>query len=293
MIHTEDVGKDVRIELALRGTTLYGNDFTDEEIASWFEDEREGYYELYGDKSPSDTTKPEYCYAEVADEHNFRWLPNRDFPSVLGIGSADGTELRPLLSKSETITILEPSDGFSDTSLDGKPVTYVKPVPSGIMPFDNDSFDVIVCFHTLHHIPNVSTVLNEIFRVLKPGGYALLREPTHSMGDWRHPRRGLTRNERGIPPRIFRNIIREAGYQIVREARCGFSLFTRLPHINKRSPWTYRWVIQLDALVCRLPIWSRHYHATHVWQKIRPISIAFVLQKPEPAFDVPTRTFTT
>jgi len=279
MNRSEHVPGDLRIELALRGKALYGNDFSDEEIAAWFEDEREGYYELYGDKNASDAAKPEYCYAEVADEHGFKWLPDRDFPSVLGIGSADGTELRPLLPRSGKVTILEPSEGFADTSLDGTPVAYVKPAPNGIMPFDADSFDVIVCFHTLHHIPNVSTVLNEIYRVLKPGGYVLLREPTHSMGDWRYPRRGLTKNERGIPPAIFRNMIREAGYLVVREARCGFSLFSRLPHINKRPPWTYRWIIRLDTLVCQLPIWPHYYHATHIWQKIRPISIAFVLQK--------------
>jgi len=41
----------------------------------------------------------------------------------------------------------------------------------------NESFDRIVCFDVLHHLPNWVEVLGEMYRVLKPGGMIGFREP--------------------------------------------------------------------------------------------------------------------
>lgn len=42
------------------------------------------------------------------------------------------------------------------------------------LPFDDQSFDVVVSFGVLHHTPDTEKALAEIFRVLKPGGRILL-----------------------------------------------------------------------------------------------------------------------
>ena len=39
------------------------------------------------------------------------------------------------------------------------------------------SFDVILCSHVLEHIPDDRKALSEFFRVLKPGGWAILQVP--------------------------------------------------------------------------------------------------------------------
>jgi SAM-dependent methyltransferase len=39
------------------------------------------------------------------------------------------------------------------------------------------SFDVILCNHVLEHVPDDAKALKEIFRVLKPGGVAILQTP--------------------------------------------------------------------------------------------------------------------
>jgi SAM-dependent methyltransferase len=41
------------------------------------------------------------------------------------------------------------------------------------MPFDNETFDVVYSFGTLHHTPNANKAIGEIHRVLKPGGLAI------------------------------------------------------------------------------------------------------------------------
>ena len=39
------------------------------------------------------------------------------------------------------------------------------------------SFDIVYCSHVLEHIPDDRKAMSEIFRVLKPGGWALIQVP--------------------------------------------------------------------------------------------------------------------
>lgn len=45
------------------------------------------------------------------------------------------------------------------------------------LPFDDASFDAVVCFETLEHVFNVDEVLKEIKRILKPNGKLLISIP--------------------------------------------------------------------------------------------------------------------
>ena len=43
--------------------------------------------------------------------------------------------------------------------------------------FADGTFDVILCYHVLEHIPNDAAAIAELARVLKPGGLAFLQVP--------------------------------------------------------------------------------------------------------------------
>lgn len=45
------------------------------------------------------------------------------------------------------------------------------------LPFQSNMYDVILCNHVLEHIPNDTLAMQELFRVLKPGGFAILQIP--------------------------------------------------------------------------------------------------------------------
>jgi len=45
------------------------------------------------------------------------------------------------------------------------------------IPFEDNTFDVIFCNHTLEHVNNDMQALQELSRVLKPGGWGILQSP--------------------------------------------------------------------------------------------------------------------
>ena len=45
------------------------------------------------------------------------------------------------------------------------------------LPFKDDSYDVIFCNHVLEHIPDDTKAMQELYRVLKPGGYGVFQVP--------------------------------------------------------------------------------------------------------------------
>lgn len=45
------------------------------------------------------------------------------------------------------------------------------------LPFEDDSFDVILCNHVLEHIPDDTQAMRELHRVLKPGGWGVFQIP--------------------------------------------------------------------------------------------------------------------
>ena len=45
------------------------------------------------------------------------------------------------------------------------------------LPFKDNSFDVILCNHVLEHIPDDTKAMQEMYRILKPGGWGIFQIP--------------------------------------------------------------------------------------------------------------------
>jgi ubiquinone/menaquinone biosynthesis C-methylase UbiE len=55
-------------------------------------------------------------------------------------------------------------------------ITYRTIKPFTALPFEDESINLITSLQVLHHIPNLDYYMNELVRILKPGGYLVVRE---------------------------------------------------------------------------------------------------------------------
>jgi SAM-dependent methyltransferase len=259
----------------LSGKKLYGDELLPTQIEDWHRDELEGYANL----DFVDSQKPVYLYHRLNILHGFSYLPNSRLSQALGIGSAYGEEFEPIINQIDSLTVLDPSDKFVRCSIHGIPVRYFKPAANGMIPFGDETFDLITCFSVLHHIPNVTFVVNEVFRCLKKGGFALIREPIVSMGDWNQVRSGLTKHERGIPMAYFDNIINNAHFEVLGKNLCVFPPLSRLSEKFGLLPYNDRFLTRLDRVLCYLTQKNATYHRTRFLEKLGPAGIFYVLTK--------------
>lgn len=89
--------------------------------------------------------------------------------------------------------------------------------------FPDASFDVIYCSHVLEHVPDDRKAMSELYRVLKPGGWAVLQVPIKGDVTLEDPsitcpseRRRLFGQEDHVRQygRDYRDRLREAGFAV-------------------------------------------------------------------------------
>lgn len=75
-------------------------------------------------------------------------------------------------------------DGKSSISFDERCTIEGRVADAERIPYEDNTFDVVVGHAVIHHIPDVEAAFAEMLRVLKPGGrFVIAGEPTR-IGDW-------------------------------------------------------------------------------------------------------------
>ena len=96
---------------------------------------------------------------------------------ILEIGSGTGTLLHRLREQGLRAQGVELRDSFIDQAkawYGDLPITQVSGL---VLPFRDQSFDVVMSFDVLEHIADSDGHLREVVRVLRPGGSYLLQTP--------------------------------------------------------------------------------------------------------------------
>lgn len=128
---------------------------------------------------------------------------------VLEVGCGEGRGVELLMSKSKSFTAVD--------KIEEALVQLRKRFPAGkfismnIPPLDglaDNSYDCVVSFQVIEHIKNDALYLQEINRVLKPGGLALFTTPNRKMSLSRNPwhiREYLAHELKALAAGIFAN----------------------------------------------------------------------------------------
>ena len=270
------------IERCLSGKELFGDNFSPDDLKLWYSIEEQAYAKLLGN---SEDLNQEYIYHGFNKFHAYNKLPDRFWSNVLSYGGAYCQELMPIIDKIGTVTVLEPGDKFQHGTLQSTsgetkvPLTYVKPDSSGKIQFDNESFDLITCISALHHVPNVSFVVTEICRILKHGGYCIIREPTTSMGNWTSDRVGCTPLERGIPELLMKKFIQQNGCDLLHMSSYDFGPLRRLVQCFRLNCHNSTIYVRIDCLLSKFYMYRKTYFAKTFFQKFQPGACYYIFYK--------------
>jgi len=258
----------------LLGQRLHGEGLDDAALAAWFADEEEGYAAIAGDDG-------EDGGAGMANRiHAFGFLGERQFRQCLALGAATGREYAALAGRVARFVAIEPGRRFWRPTIAGAPAEYRAPTLRGTIDLPDGSCDLAGSFGVLHHIPNVSEVLGELARVLAPGGVLMIREPIASLGDFRRPRRGLTRNERGIPPALMERMLDAAGFAVRARRFVDFpGSDTLVRRLGVARPWEHAWFVRLDHLVSSLTAWNARYWRPRLVDKLAPRAAYWIAER--------------
>lgn len=105
-----------------------------------------------------------------------RMLEPRSGEGVLDAGCGTGVLARELAARGVAVTGVDVSGamlGLAREKLQGKGVRLVH-ADIAALPFPDGSYDAVVCFTVLEFLPHPKETLQEMWRVLKPGGRLVL-----------------------------------------------------------------------------------------------------------------------
>jgi len=88
------------------------------------------------------------------------------------------------------------------------------------LPFEDDTFDALLCIDSMNHFPDRLAVFREWRRVLRPGGRALFTDPVVVTGPVTNDELAL-RSSVGlflfVPPGVNERLLEQAGLRLVRQ----------------------------------------------------------------------------
>ena len=168
------------------------------------------------------------AYAQLEGEEiwpRMRWLQkvlNRleQNSHLLDLGCGSGDPAAIEIAKQHQITGVDISQQQIKLAQQNVPEGTFIHSDLGSIEFPNDTFDAIVCFYTLEHIPRQEhqTILNQINQWLKPSGYLLFSIEAGDYDDHHGEWLGVPMFISTYPPEILQEIVVEAGFEIVETA---------------------------------------------------------------------------
>jgi SAM-dependent methyltransferase len=166
---------------------------------------------------------------------------------VLNAGAGEGLFSSLLLEKSGLLQLIEIDYSYGlypRACVDRR--QHMLGASLTAIPARNSAFDLVLCTEVLEHIVDDVGALDEIRRVLTPGGWLLITVPTPpAVYDPNHVREGYTAE--GLA-----NMLQARGLEVVEVAFCMYAEFKLIMRLWRRYGWLPRvsiWLLALADLI--------------------------------------------
>ena len=109
------------------------------------------------------------------DEHLWRLLPAPDRAlRVLDVGCGTGHQMHAIAERGYRVSGVDGSEPMLEYARKNNPGATLRRADVEALPFGDGFFDAVVCIEVLRYLPDPSASIREIFRVLQPGGVAVV-----------------------------------------------------------------------------------------------------------------------
>ncbi len=117
-------------------------------------------------------------YGKISCKYIYDYLKNKEYESLLDIGCGTGYLIDMLSKEHEAEYIGLDLSSEMVNYANSKNINNAKFLEgrSDMLPFEDDTFDIVTCSQSFHHYPETDKPLQEAFRVLKKGGLYIISD---------------------------------------------------------------------------------------------------------------------
>ena len=109
------------------------------------------------------------------DKNIVQFLDRQEGVSIIDLGCDDGKWTAKLANKVETKDVYGVDINSDRLALaKQRGVQIIQTDLNRELPFENDMFDVVHANQVIEHVSNLDMFASEVYRILKPGGYAVI-----------------------------------------------------------------------------------------------------------------------
>ena len=120
----------------------------------------------------------DWAREHILDPAMLARLDLQQFKCGLDVGCGEGRFCRMLKGRGISIIGIDPSQPLLNAAIRRDPSGDYRLARAEQLPFDDDSFDLVVSYITLSDIPEFRSAISEMARVLAPGGTLLIANLT-------------------------------------------------------------------------------------------------------------------
>lgn len=194
-----------------------------------------------------------------------RWTP-KGAPALLDAGCAWGYATRFFAERAGRVAGVDVDEQAVAVAAERYPWIDFRAAPLEAIPHTSESFDVVLCLDVLEHVQDERQSLDELFRVLRPGGTLVLTTPHRGAFSFLDPVNVLRRLGRIDEPEHrhysltdLRHLLDQSrwagGYEVLRSHRGGLLVYplalwvAASPHVSGRLKRLAELAIEADYLI--------------------------------------------